>query len=219
MSSKLRAQLQLYLVMGSSNCHGAQPEKVLEAALRGGITMFQYREKGNRALQGEAKRRLGLQLKQLCHEYDVPFIVNDDLELALALEADGLHIGQEDGSVPEIRQRWGQSKLLGISAHNSEEAVEAVRQGADYLGVGPMYLTTTKPDIAVVQGPTVIRDIRSSLKDFPIVGIGGINASNAVPVLKAGADGIAVVSAISASSSPYEAVVQLRETIAAMTHA
>lgn len=217
MSTELRTRLQLYLVMGSANCPLAQPEEVLEAALRGGITMFQYREKGDRALQGDDKLQLGHRLKRLCHEYGVPFIVNDDIELALTLEADGLHIGQEDGAVPEIRRRLGESMLLGVSAHNPQEAMEAVRQGADYLGVGPMYLTTTKPDIAEVQGPSVIRDIRSSLLDVPIVGIGGITASNAAPVLEAGADGIAVVSAITASSTPYQATVLLKQTVEAQT--
>ncbi|WP_235918129.1 thiamine phosphate synthase [Paenibacillus lutrae] len=195
----LRAALHLYLVMGSPNCGGRCPAAVLDEAIRGGITMFQYREKGPHAREGIARTELGRELRECCRRAGIPFIVNDDIRLALELEADGLHVGQEDQaqqSAAELR-RLTRGRILGISAHNVAEAREAVRQGADYIGVGPMYATATKPDARRVQGPGVIAEMRSAGISLPLVGIGGITPAGARAVLEAGADGVAVISAIS----------------------
>ncbi|GGD55555.1 thiamine phosphate synthase [Paenibacillus nasutitermitis] len=205
--SDIRRKLRLYLVMGSINTAG-HPVEVLQAAIRGGITMFQFREKGSGSLEGQAKYSLGKQLQQVCRERGIPFIVNDDVELALELEADGVHIGQEDGPISVIRRQIG-IKLLGVSAHNVEEARLALEQGADYLGVGPMYVTRSKPDAREVQGPQVIQRIREAGIAVPLVGIGGIFAANASSVMQAGADGIAVVSAITQAAVVEEAARQL----------
>ncbi|MBW7456624.1 thiamine phosphate synthase, partial [Paenibacillus sepulcri] len=187
---------------------GGNPVEVLQAAIRGGVTMFQLREKGTGCLTGQAKLELARQLRLICRESGIPFIVNDDVELALSLDADGLHIGQEDGEVPWIRSRLG-SKLLGVSAHNVEEARLALEQGADYLGVGPMYPTSTKLDAREVQGPQMIRQIRDAGITAPLVGIGGIGIANAAPVLQAGADGIAVISAVSQAANVEETAREL----------
>lgn len=206
----IRDHLKLYLVMGSVNCNLA-PELVLEQGIQGGVTIFQFREKGQNALVGEERIQLGQRLRELCASHDIPFIVNDDLELALALNADGLHIGQEDGSVQEARRHLGEGRWLGVSAHDESEAVQAVKEGADYLGVGPIYPTLTKLDARQVQGPSVIQRIRQQLPSIPIVGIGGITENNGHEVLKAGADGLAVVSAITQSTDPCVAARSLRK--------
>jgi thiamine-phosphate pyrophosphorylase len=191
----LRYSLKVYLVMGSTNCI-QNPTEVLEEALINGVTMFQFREKGIGCLQAKDKLILAKEWQSLCKKYRVPFIVNDDIDLAILLDADGVHIGQEDGNIEVIRKLIG-NKILGVSAHNVEEANYAVKCGADYLGVGPMFPTNTKPDIREVQGPSVIQAIRKSGITIPLVGIGGISSSNLYEVLQAGADGVAVISTIS----------------------
>lgn len=192
---KLRKSLQLYFVMGSINCDD-HPAHVLENALSGGITMFQFREKGPFCLKGEEKMELAKEFQRLCHYHGVPFIVNDDVELALSMNADGVHIGQEDGNIEMVRKKIG-SKILGVSVHNLTEARLAASFGADYLGVGPMFPTITKTDCKKVRGPRVIKSIRTGGITTPLVGIGGIHPGNAYQVLEAGADGVAVISAIS----------------------
>ncbi|RTE11175.1 thiamine phosphate synthase [Paenibacillus whitsoniae] len=209
-SEELRKALRLYLVMGSPNCGGADPVEVLDAAIGGGVTMFQLREKGPGALQGPELLALGTRLRQLCRDRGVPFIVNDDERLALELEADGLHIGQEDAPAAEVRRRHP-GLIVGVSAHDLAEAQSAVAAGADYLGVGPMYVTRTKLDAREVQGPAMIERMRAGGIRLPLVGIGGIDAGSAGPVLHAGADGVAVVSAITAASSPRAAAEGLRK--------
>jgi thiamine-phosphate pyrophosphorylase len=207
-SEQLRKALRLYLVMGSPNCGGADPYAVLEAAIAGGITMFQFREKGAGALLGAAKLELGARLRRLCAQHAIPFIVNDDEGLALELEADGIHIGQEDAPAADIRQRL-KNMIVGVSAHDLAEARSALAEGADYLGVGPQYATRTKLDAREVQGPAVIQRIRAGGIRLPLVGIGGIDATNACHVIGAGADGVAVVSAIASAHSPREAAGEL----------
>jgi thiamine-phosphate pyrophosphorylase len=210
-STEMRSRLELYLVMGSVNCV-KDPVQVLEEAIAGGITIFQLREKGKGALQGNEKFEFAKKLQHLCKKEGIPFIVNDDVELALALDADGMHVGQEDENAHEVRRRIG-NKILGVSAHNLEEAQNALRQGADYLGVGPMYETKTKPDARQVQGPLIIQHLRKNGIDAPIVGIGGIAPGGAGPVIQAGADGIAVISAISQAESPREAAYRLLQEV------
>jgi thiamine-phosphate pyrophosphorylase len=200
MSRNLADRLKLYFVMGSVNCR-KDPLLTLEEAILGGITAFQYREKGPGALTGQAVYELGRELRQLCKIHEVLFFVNDDVELALRLEADGVHVGQEDEAAEAVRRRMPNG-LLGVSAHDVPEALAAVRNGADYLGVGPMYPTETKPDVREVQGPRVLREMRAAGIGVPLVGIGGIGLGRARHVIEAGADGVAVISAISMAESP-----------------
>ncbi|NBI29317.1 thiamine phosphate synthase [Chengkuizengella sp. YPA3-1-1] len=207
----MKKHLKLYFVMGSVNCL-KNPVEVLSEAIDGGITMFQYREKGKGALEGEDKLQLGKKLQSLCNQNNIPFIVNDDINLALELDADGIHIGQEDGDVSKIRKFIGR-KILGVSAHDLSEATEAVKTGANYIGVGPMYETKTKLDTNEVAGPDMIRQLRQNNIEIPIVGIGGINQQNLKPVINAGADGVALISAISSLKQPREAASNLIESI------
>lgn len=200
-----REWLNLYFVMGSADCDSRDPSGVLQEAINGGVSFFQFREKGNGAKVGMEKRKLARELKDICKRHDVPFIVNDDIDLALEIEADGVHIGQEDTPFSVVAERLAPGMIIGVSCHTVEEAAVAVDDGADYIGVGPMYFTATKKDIREVKGPGVIREIRNAGLTVPIVGIGGINTGNASDVLEAGADGVAVISAISKAESALEA--------------
>ena len=205
---KLRRQLKLYLVMGSGNCRKPPVETLIEA-IYGGITMFQFREKGPQALQGSERDALALELRAICRSHGIPFIVNDDVDLALRVDADGVHVGQEDESAAAIRKRLGEGKILGVSAHHLAEAQQAIRDGADYIGVGPMYPTSSKDDAQPVQGPELVWKLRQGGIVLPLVGIGGITADNASPVLSAGADGLAVISAITGAEDVRAAVKEL----------
>ncbi|WP_458414148.1 thiamine phosphate synthase [Schinkia sp. CFF1] len=204
---QLRKRLQLYFVMGSNNCN-IDPCLVLREAIAGGITLFQFREKGAGAKIGQDKKELALKLQDICRQNGVPFIVDDDLELAHEIDADGIHIGQEDEDAEKVRESIG-DKILGISAHNLAEAKAAILQGADYLGVGPMFATTTKKDIREVKGPNIIMEMRENNISIPIVGIGGIKKGLIQSVIKAGADGVAVISSISNHSHPRQAAKEL----------
>lgn len=207
----LKNALSLYFIMGSVNTK-KKPSIVLEEAVQGGVTCFQFREKGTGALSGQAKYALAEELLFICQKAGIPFIVNDDIELALAIHADGVHIGQEDEPVRFVREKVG-DKILGVSVHNFMEAQSALRAGADYFGIGPIYPTNSKADAKEVQGVKVIQDLRSKGFTIPIVGIGGITANNAGEVIRAGADGVSVISAISLEESPKIAAKKLREGI------
>ncbi|KON88377.1 thiamine-phosphate pyrophosphorylase [Sporosarcina globispora] len=203
--------LKVYFIMGSTNCQHA-PEDVLRSAIKGGINLFQFREKGAGCLHGDEKESLAKRLQAICNESNIPFIVNDDIELALKINADGVHIGQEDEAADVVRRRIG-SKILGVSVHNMNEAETAICQGADYLGIGPIYPTSTKNDAKPVQGLTFLKDLRSAAAHVPIVGIGGITSVNAPPIIEAGADGVSVITAISHAESPEESARQLYHAV------
>jgi thiamine-phosphate pyrophosphorylase len=200
--------LKLYFIMGSVNCR-LSPAETLTQAIAGGITLFQFREKGPGALTGEAAFELASQLQGICRKHRIPFIVNDDMALAIALDADGVHVGQEDAPAKAIRQRLGAHKIVGVSAHNLAEAQQAIVDGADYLGIGPVYPTSSKDDARAVQGTEVIEQLRDSGLTIPLVGIGGITADNVLPVIQAGADGISVISAVAAAGDIRAAAQQL----------
>ncbi|KWX77408.1 thiamine phosphate synthase [Paenibacillus jilunlii] len=203
-SEHVRRLLKLYFIMGSVNCKRT-PLETLAEAMDGGITLFQYREKGSAAFSGQAYVELAQQLQQKCRERKIPFIVNDDIELAVALDADGVHMGQNDAPARSLRERMGAHKIIGVSAHNLKEAQQAIADGADYLGVGPVYPTSSKDDAEAVQGTGVIEELRRSGLTIPLVGIGGITVDNARPVIQAGADGISVISAIAGAADIREA--------------
>lgn len=163
----------------------------VEAALRGGVTCVQLREK---ALDEAAFLQEAKELCALCRRYGVPFIVNDSVEIALACGADGVHVGQEDLAAGEVRRRVGEDMILGVSVHTVEEARRAVRDGADYLGLGAVFPTSTKADADVMPRET-LRAIRGAV-DVPTVAIGGISRGNLLQLSGSGVDGAALVSAI-----------------------
>ncbi len=163
----------------------------VEAALKGGVTCVQLREKEldeARFLQ-EAR-----DICALCHQYKVPFIVNDNVDIAIACGADGVHVGQEDMEAGKVRRRVGDAMILGVSAHTVEEARQAVRDGADYLGVGAVFPTNTKTDAGRMSNET-LRAICGAV-NVPIVAIGGINQNNIGKLAGSGVGGVALVSAI-----------------------
>ncbi|WP_242298378.1 thiamine phosphate synthase [Bacillus cereus group sp. BfR-BA-01424] len=197
--------LSVYFIMGSNNCT-KDPLQVLREALEGGITIFQFREKG------EERICFAKELQAICKEYGVPFIVNDDVKLALELDADGVHVGQDDEGITSVREKMG-DKIVGVSTHTIEEARWAIENGADYLGVGPIFPTSTKKDTKAVQGTKGLAHFREQGITIPIVGIGGISIENTASVIEAGADGVSVISAISLAESAYESTKKLVEEV------
>ena len=163
----------------------------VEAALKGGVTCVQLREKelDQAEFLQEAK-----ELCALCRRYGVPFIVNDNVDIAVACKADGIHVGQEDMAAGEVRRRAGEDMILGVSVHTAEEARQAVRDGADYLGLGAVFPTSTKTDVDQMTNET-LRAICDAV-DVPVVAIGGINRGNLLKLSGSGVDGVALVSAI-----------------------
>ena len=163
----------------------------VEAALRGGVTCVQLREKelDEAEFLAEAK-----EVSALCRRYGVPFFVNDNVDIAIACGADGVHVGQEDMAAAQVRRRVGDGMMIGVSVHSVEEAVEAVKNGADCLGVGAMFSTSTKADASVLPRE-VLRDICNAV-DVPVVAIGGIGKGNLMQLAGTGVDGVALVSAI-----------------------
>jgi thiamine-phosphate pyrophosphorylase len=160
-------------------------------ALDGGAAALQLRAK---ELDTRAFLAMAGKIKEVCDRRDIPFIINDSLEVALAVDADGLHVGQDDLPVSVARRLLPVNKVLGASVRTVEEAVRARSDGADYLGAGSMYATATKTSAGVV-GPDRLAEIKEAV-DLPIVAIGGINKGNIAGVLRAGATGAAVISAV-----------------------
>lgn len=166
----------------------------VEAALKGGVTCVQLREK---ELNEEAFLAEATKIRALCKAYGVLFFINDNVEIAIKCKADGIHVGQEDMQAAQVRQRVGSDMLIGVSVHSVEEALEAVKNGADCLGVGAVFSTSTKTDATVLQKET-LRDICSAV-DIPVVAIGGIGKNNIAQLAGTGVDGVALVSAIFAA--------------------
>jgi len=185
-----------------------QQDNLLERvgqALRGGVSVLQYRPKNK---PDEHCLDEGQRLKQLCNRQGTLFIVNDNLKLALALDADGVHLGQDDGTPQDARKLLGPDKIIGISTHNLDEALRAEADGADYLGFGAMYPTDSKT-ITHMPGTSGLSAIRGRVK-LPIVAIGGISPANACRVVDAGADAVAVISSVLSAARPDIAAAELR---------
>lgn len=185
-----------------------QQDNLLERvaqALRGGVATLQYRAKGK---PYEFCLEEGNSLKQLCSRFGSLFIVNDDLKLAHDLDADGVHLGQDDGAPQQARELLGPNKIIGVSTHNLEEALKAEADGADYLGFGAMYPTDSK-NITHMPGTSGLAAIRDRVK-LPIVAIGGISPANACRVIEAGADAVAVISSVLSAPRPEVATTELR---------
>ena len=163
----------------------------VEDALKGGVTCVQLREK---ELDEDAFLQEAMELSALCRSYGVPFIINDNVDIAIKCHADGIHVGQEDMAAAQVRARVGDDMIIGVSAHSVEEARQAVANGADYLGVGAAFATHTKTDVDVLP-PDALRAICESV-DVPVVAIGGIHKDNILQLKGSGADGVALVSAI-----------------------
>lgn len=186
----------LYLVTDRGILGGRDIFDAVESAVKGGVTLVQLREKNISSLDFY---NIAVRLKKLTGQYGVPLIINDRLDIALAVDADGLHIGQEDLPVSAARKLLGKGKILGYSVSAVEEAVYGERNGADYLGAGPVYPTGSKLDAVSPIGIETLKRIKESVS-IPVVGIGGIGFSNISEIKSSGIDGVSVISAILGSS-------------------
>ena len=186
-----RKHLLLYAVTDSGKGAGRPLPERVESALKGGATCIQLREK---ELTGEALVKEAKEIRALCAAYRVPFLINDDVELAVLLDADGVHVGQKDMEAKEARRRLGPDKIVGVSARTEEQAVQAWKDGADYLGVGAVFHTASKADARQIDHET-LRRICSAVP-IPAVAIGGITEENVLELKESGISGIAVISAV-----------------------
>jgi thiamine-phosphate pyrophosphorylase len=204
-----KIDLRLYALTDATLSRGRSHSDVIAAAIRGGATIIQYREKSANTRKMIEEARI---LLDLCRKHKVPFIVNDRLDVAMVVDADGVHVGQDDMPASLARKLIGEQKILGVSAENEEQARQAIADGADYLGAGAVFITATKSDAGNPIGlDGVERIVRMS--QVPVVGIGGINASNAAGVIRAGAAGVAVVSAIVNADDVEVAARELKQIV------
>lgn len=167
----------------------------VEAALKGGVTCVQLREK---TLDEEEFLKEALEISALCKKYKVPLFINDNVDIAIKCHADGIHVGQDDMKANQVREKVGNDMMIGVSVHSVEEALEAVKNGADCLGAGSVFSTSTKANVSSLSKET-LRDICNAV-DIPVVAIGGINKTNIAELSGTGISGVAVVSAIFAAS-------------------
>jgi thiamine-phosphate pyrophosphorylase len=182
----------LYLVTDRKLSLGRSTVEVVRAAVEGGVTAVQLREK---ELDSRGFYREALEVREFLKDRNIPLIINDRIDIALAVGADGVHLGQEDLPVPVARAILGPGRIIGASVFTPAEAEQAEALGADYLGLSPVFVTATKPELTDQIGLEGIGIIRKATR-LPIVGIGSMNETNAFSVIRAGLDGIAVVSAI-----------------------
>ncbi|MCD8265416.1 MAG: thiamine phosphate synthase [Tannerellaceae bacterium] len=204
-----RSDLALYLVTDSGLLLGRPLETVVAQAVKGGVTMVQLREKSASSYEFY---QLAMALKKCLSAYRVPLIINDRLDIALACNAEGLHIGQQDLPYEVARRLLGKNKIIGLSVESVEDARKADKLDVDYIGISPVFHTPTKTDTAPALGLEGIREI-SRICHHPSVGIGGINEQNVAGIITSGADGIAVVSAIMSAPDPEKAARTLKELV------
>ena len=199
----------LYAVTDRRWLNGRKLSDDVESAIRGGAGMVQLREKD---LDDEAFLEEALKLKELCAVYKVPLIINDNVAVALKADADGVHVGQSDLDAADVRGLIGPDKILGVSAHSLDEALLAVKHGADYLGVGAAFATGSKTDVNVISHG-IYSEICSNV-EIPVVAIGGIDADNIAELKGSGISGAAVISAVFAADDIEAAARKLKVRIA-----
>lgn len=202
---EIKDAMCLYAVTDSMWLNGRTLPEVVKEALEGGATFMQIREK---ELPYEDFLALAKEVKKVTDAYHVPYVVNDEVEIAKAIDADGVHIGQSDKALTEARRILGPDKIIGVSTQTVEQAVEAEKNGADYLGVGSIFTTSTKLDADAVSMDT-LREICEAVS-IPVVAIGGISRDNILDLKGTKVDGVAVVSAIFAAEKIKEATARLR---------
>lgn len=200
-----KKDLLLYAVTDRSWLNGRTLYEQVEEALKGGVTFVQLREKNldDTAFQQEAK-----EIKELCARFHVPFVINDNVDIAAEIDADGVHVGQSDMEAGDVRKKLGPDKIIGVSAQTVEQALRAQAHGADYLGVGAVFPTGSKADAVEVSHDTV-REICRAV-DIPVIAIGGITRENVIELKGTGICGIAVISAIFGQQDIEEAARTLK---------
>lgn len=200
-----------YYFITDTKLSRAGNERDVHSAVSCGVEVVQYRNKnaGTRQMYEEAVR-----LRQICQESSSIFLINDRVDIALATEADGVHLGQSDMPCLAARKLLGPEKIIGVTVHNLAEALQAESIGADYLGVSPIFQTATKPDAGKPAGIRLIEEIRAQV-DIPLIAIGGINHCNAGDVVRAGADGLCAISCVVAKENVKEEILKFQEIFAA----
>lgn len=198
----------VYLVSDRSMASGTV-EEIIREAVKGGVGIVQLREK---TASTREFLHYAIRIRDCLAEFNIPLIINDRLDIALAVNAAGVHVGQDDMPCSQVRKIVGPTKIVGVSVSTPEEAVAAEEESADYLGISPIYTTPTKKDTPPAVGLGGLKIIRT-VTTLPLIGIGGLHAGNASDVIKAGANGIAVVSAIMTSSDPCRTARDLRDAV------
>lgn len=198
----------LYGVTDRGSLHGKTLLQQVEESLKGGVTLVQLREKhlSFQEFLEEAK-----EMKELCHKYGVPLLINDNVEICIESGADGVHVGQKDMEAGAVREKLGKDKIIGVSARTVEQAMAAQNAGADYLGVGAVFSTSTKEDAKPLDHE-ILKAITKAV-DIPVVAIGGISSENVLELKGTGIDGVAVVSAIYGKENPKEAAENLKALV------
>lgn len=206
-----RKDLMLYAVTDRSWLGDETLRSQVERALKGGATFIQLREKelDEADFLEEAK-----EIQKLCREYHVPFVINDNVEIAAAIGVDGVHVGQSDMEAGDVRRRLGPDKIIGVSAQTAEQALRAQEHGADYLGVGAVFPTGSKADATEVSRETLEEICRAV--DIPVIAIGGIGRENVMELKGSGICGIAVISAIFAQKDIEAAAAELKKRVEEM---
>ena len=206
-----KENLLLYAVTDRHWLEGRTLHEVVKESLEGGVTFVQLREK---KLDEEHFLEEAKDLKELCREYHVPFVINDNVEIAIEMDADGVHVGQSDMEAGDVRAKLGPDKIIGVSTQTVEQAILAEKHGADYLGVGAVFPTTSKDDAAEVSYDT-LKAICEAVS-IPVVAIGGITQGNVVKLAGSGIDGVAVISAIYAQKDIKKATADLKAAVEAI---
>lgn len=203
-----RNDLVLYAVTDRSWLGDSSLYDQVESAIEGGATFIQLREKNldEADFLSEAK-----EIQKLCREYKVPFVINDNVEIAAQIDADGVHVGQSDMEAGDVRKRLGPDKIIGVSAQTVEQALKAQEHGADYLGVGAVFPTGSKADATEVSHQT-LKEICEAV-DIPVIAIGGITKENVSELKESGICGIAVISAIFAQKDIRKAATELKQRV------
>lgn len=196
----------LYAVTDSSWLNGRSLAQDVEDVLKAGATFIQLREKN---ADYDQMLKLAKEIKALTDKYHVPFVIDDNIDVAVAVDADGVHVGQSDTEAKKAREILGENKIVGVSAGNLKEALEAEKNGADYIGIGAMFPTDTKKDHTDITFEEA-KKITESV-NIPVVAIGGINKNNILQLKGTGVDGVAVISAIFAQDDRYKAAKELLE--------
>jgi len=204
--------ISLYLVTNSELSKNRSHKYIVEQAVKGGVSMVQLREKN---LNTKDFFLLAKELLSILKPLNIPLIINDRLDIALAVDADGIHIGQSDMPYSVVRKLMGKDKIIGLSVETIQEARDANSIDVDYIAISPVFTTQTKADIASPLGLEGIREI-SSFSKHKILSIGGINTSNTKQIFESGAHGIAVVSAIVSQDSPKQAAQEFRNIISSL---
>lgn len=206
---KQKINLRLYVVTDPILCGHLPLKTVVEQAIKGGAVCIQLRDKNSSS--GELFNTAE-ELLIITKQYDVPLIINDRLDVALAVKADGVHLGQEDLPARAARRIMPPDMILGVSANSVQQALEAQEAGASYLGVGSIFSTSTKPDAGDPIGLNILSEICSQV-DIPVIGIGGIQADNAGQIIEAGAQGVAVVSCVVGAADIAQAAKMVTEAV------